>query len=319
MLNRTDDSSEHPRFEWTGSLPRRLTYWGEAPLGSVVTYSAYMDRKGRKFTYLWTDPARAVRFVNTGGIAKDSIHCHDLGICLAALDASPIDWVVIDPKSGSRDILDMPDQRTLDLRTATDLLPYLSAIFPDVPKDTRRLIEAYSESHPNLRLLELLESYGGHLNGLREKRTTVSDGNPTAPNCFASASDKEQAEIKRAHEPFGVLKAKCSTCGNQDWRLGVINESPSRKRWICNVCGEGVTLDIHKQSESKPRSRSIPNAIKREVWRRDQGRCVECSSKELLEYDHIIPFRLGGSNTVRNIQLLCEPCNRSKGGKEPGA
>jgi hypothetical protein len=56
----------------------------------------------------------------------------------------------------------------------------------------------------------------------------------------------------------------------------------------------------------------IPSKIKREVWRRDMGKCIFCGSNERLEYDHIIPVSKGGSNTARNIQLLCEKCNRKK-------
>ena len=59
--------------------------------------------------------------------------------------------------------------------------------------------------------------------------------------------------------------------------------------------------------------RTISPEVKIAVWRRDQGQCVECASQERLEFDHIIPFSLGGSNTERNIQLLCETCNRAKG------
>jgi hypothetical protein len=64
----------------------------------------------------------------------------------------------------------------------------------------------------------------------------------------------------------------------------------------------------------KPRGRPpILKSVKMYVWQRDGGRCVECGSKERLEYDHIIPVSKGGSNTDRNLQLLCERCNRSKG------
>lgn len=59
--------------------------------------------------------------------------------------------------------------------------------------------------------------------------------------------------------------------------------------------------------------RPIPQQVKIEVWQRDQGRCVACGSREGLEYDHIIPLMLGGSSTCRNLQLLCESCNRVKG------
>ena len=59
--------------------------------------------------------------------------------------------------------------------------------------------------------------------------------------------------------------------------------------------------------------RYFPPQVKISVWRRDEGKCVKCGSQEKLEYDHIIPVSKGGSNTERNIQLLCEKCNRSKG------
>ena len=62
-------------------------------------------------------------------------------------------------------------------------------------------------------------------------------------------------------------------------------------------------------------ARNLSSAVKRKVWQRDHGRCVSCGSNEWLEYDHIIPVSKGGSNTVRNIQLLCSKCNQSKSNK----
>jgi 5-methylcytosine-specific restriction endonuclease McrA len=57
----------------------------------------------------------------------------------------------------------------------------------------------------------------------------------------------------------------------------------------------------------------ITREVKVAVWQRDQGRCVQCDSNVDLEFDHIVPLAMGGSNTERNIQLLCATCNREKG------
>ena len=57
----------------------------------------------------------------------------------------------------------------------------------------------------------------------------------------------------------------------------------------------------------------IADEVRAFVWNRDGGRCVQCGGKERLEFDHVIPIALGGGNTARNLQLLCEPCNRAKG------
>lgn len=73
-------------------------------------------------------------------------------------------------------------------------------------------------------------------------------------------------------------------------------------------------LQAMTDNYDKPKRReSIPQAARVEVWQRDGGHCVECNSQEKLEFDHIIPVAMGGANTSRNLQLLCETCNRRKG------
>lgn len=67
-----------------------------------------------------------------------------------------------------------------------------------------------------------------------------------------------------------------------------------------------------EKQEARESRDAIPSAVRREVWRRDEGKCVKCGSRKNLEYDHIIPVAEGGSNTARNIELLCEACNRAK-------
>jgi hypothetical protein len=61
------------------------------------------------------------------------------------------------------------------------------------------------------------------------------------------------------------------------------------------------------------RRERIPDDVRLFVWQRDEGKCVRCGGMERLEFDHIVPVAKGGSNTERNIQLLCEACNRAKG------
>lgn len=60
---------------------------------------------------------------------------------------------------------------------------------------------------------------------------------------------------------------------------------------------------------------AIPQELQDRVWNRDNGKCTKCGSREKLEFDHIIPFSKGGSNSYRNLQILCEKCNREKNNK----
>ena len=47
--------------------------------------------------------------------------------------------------------------------------------------------------------------------------------------------------------------------------------------------------------------------------------CIVCHCKLATTYevDHIVPLSAGGTNLKTNLQVLCKPCNRSKGAKDP--
>ena len=64
------------------------------------------------------------------------------------------------------------------------------------------------------------------------------------------------------------------------------------------------------------RSRHVPSAIRRAVWRRDQRQCAfvgtegRCTERGFLELHHVVPFADGGETSVENLQLRCAAHNR---------
>jgi hypothetical protein len=66
---------------------------------------------------------------------------------------------------------------------------------------------------------------------------------------------------------------------------------------------------------SNPKSRHIPAAVRRLVWKRDGGRCAFqlCGETRGLEVDHVLPWALGGrSDDPKNLRLLCAAHNQSE-------
>ncbi|WPU63609.1 HNH endonuclease [Peredibacter starrii] len=55
--------------------------------------------------------------------------------------------------------------------------------------------------------------------------------------------------------------------------------------------------------------RVIPAAVKRDVYSRDK-KCTNCGSFRNLNYDHILPYSMGGPSTKENLRISCSPCNQ---------
>jgi hypothetical protein len=63
------------------------------------------------------------------------------------------------------------------------------------------------------------------------------------------------------------------------------------------------------------RSRHIPAAVRRAVWKRDGGQCGfigvngRCGERGFLEFHHVVPYAAGGPATLENLQLRCRAHN----------
>jgi len=56
--------------------------------------------------------------------------------------------------------------------------------------------------------------------------------------------------------------------------------------------------------------------IRLRILSRDSYCCQQCGKDNgKLHVDHIIPRRLGGTDNDDNLQVLCQNCNLSKGGR----
>ncbi len=86
------------------------------------------------------------------------------------------------------------------------------------------------------------------------------------------------------------------------------------------ACAQPAAPPRTRTSAAKPgvTGRAIPAAVKREVWRRDRGRCRyvdrtsgrRCGSQHLLQIDHVVPYARGGGAEPNNLRLLCAAHHR---------
>ena len=76
-----------------------------------------------------------------------------------------------------------------------------------------------------------------------------------------------------------------------------------------------------KRRKGTKERQQISGDVRHAVYLRDNYRCCICGKGDEdydLQIDHIKPISKGGTNHIRNLQTLCEDCNKEKGNKWKG-
>jgi len=93
-----------------------------------------------------------------------------------------------------------------------------------------------------------------------------------------------------------------------------------RREWVKNNPEKAKELAHNRRSRMKNAEGSFSASDITRIFSSQEGRCAGCKSPidgSNYHVDHIMPLALGGSNWPSNIQILCPPCNLSKGAKHP--
>ena len=114
------------------------------------------------------------------------------------------------------------------------------------------------------------------------------------------------------------------------------NGDPAR---ILELAFDALLAQVHKRKTgvtdkprarkpapaTKPRTREIAAAVRREVWTRDQGRCGfigedghRCNETRRVEFAHLEPWGKGGADTPRNLALRCQAHNALEADRDYG-
>ncbi|ABS24665.1 HNH endonuclease [Anaeromyxobacter sp. Fw109-5] len=129
------------------------------------------------------------------------------------------------------------------------------------------------------------------------------------------ASCKEDLETLTAllsHEfPDGDLAAVL-----RDAIRCAVEKHGKRKGAIAPERQRKADREPRPSTESAAPTSTIPAIVRREVWKRDGGRCAwvapdgrRCDSRWQLELDHIHPQALGGLSTRDNLRVACRSHN----------
>ena len=155
------------------------------------------------------------------------------------------------------------------------------------------------------------------------RRTVVTEtsSSPSAPpeNVYEhSRSTIELASPRTRVEPLTPRETRMHVTVTPEFVKLLAKAKAGQSHVLPGATDEQVltaALELLIAQQEKRRA-SVPPKVKREVMKRDEGKCTwpladggVCGSTVRLEVDHVVPRGRGGSSTADNCRILCQAHN----------
>jgi 5-methylcytosine-specific restriction endonuclease McrA len=133
--------------------------------------------------------------------------------------------------------------------------------------------------------------------------------------------EKVRLQKRRRHErnpekPLEYVRRRREENPNE-WRKTVRERT---RRWRANNPDAERAIKARRRAKELNAEGTFTAADVREIGKLQRNRCARCREAlkgKKVHLDHITPLARGGQNDRRNLQLLCAPCNLSKGDRDP--
>lgn len=148
---------------------------------------------------------------------------------------------------------------------------------------------------------------------------------PTSPGRFAVQFTLDE-EARRELEYARALNRRVAPCGDmaEFYRWAVQQAIKLGEKRAFG--GRNCRRRRKRPATTEPNGRHIPDALREQVWIRDEGRCTfvsasgrRCSAEGTLDIDHKVPVGKGGQTELENLRLLCPAHNQFEAERAFGA
>ena len=135
---------------------------------------------------------------------------------------------------------------------------------------------------------------------------------PARTGALQGPDDRQPRNARQAAARSGPVAAPGAgwrSCGRVRPRAHAVAARSRTEKAGRRAASETLAASQHRSS------RHVPAAVRRRVWKRDQGQCAfvgdsrRCTERGFLEFHHVVPFADGGPTTAENLQLRCRAHN----------